>query len=155
MRFQDIMLGLVIGVASLIICMSFIFDSYSPQNYNINLSDDADTARIYPLQESTNVAYQDLRSDFDTIECNALGGECASITPGIGNSEADLAKSAFSAMSSFGSVLKTFNSMMTTFMGVLNLSDAARSIFIWVLGLMIAIPLILMLINAVVKNPVL
>lgn len=154
MKLQNLILGLAFMIISLIICVSIAIDMYSPENYDVNLSEDESTKALYTLQEKANEGFTQSQSSIESIRLNTPGQNGTDINAQTGLTEYDMQKSATTALADTHTFLDVFAGLITTIFNGLDLSSEMRTVIVWFIGLLIAVPFVIMLINSFLKNPV-
>lgn len=153
MRIANIILGIVAAIVGMILTLGIMFDAYQPANYDISLQNDTSTAALYDMQEEANAHYATMQESYEYSRKNTPGQELSTLNPQIGLTESDLQQSALSTLKESGTYLNTFTSMVTTFFNTLDLRSMDRTVLIWFIGLLVGVPLVMLLINSLLRNP--
>lgn len=154
MKLQNIFFALAVFCLSIIVIMTFTIDLYQEKHYNISLSENPDTAQLSVIQNLSTQHLTSLDNTINSTACNTVGGECTGVSGVTGLSDGDLTKTAFSAMSLLRNAPTIFNSILLALFNVVGLEPTVTQAYFIFFSLLILIPIVIMLLNAVVKNPI-
>jgi hypothetical protein len=149
MRIQNFILGLMFFIVSSLIVLSLVFDVYSPQGYDIDLSNDTHTATLADLQTNAQQAQTDSQTATDSIWEKTPGQSGAEIESGD-VTEGDMIKSSIRALTNIGDYLDVFTTMMSA--SFVSMGLGVGGPLFWFFTSSIILIVGLLLISSVLRN---
>ena len=149
MRLQEFILGLMFFIAASLVILSLVFDMYSADGYNIDLSNDTDTAFLSDLQDKANQARTDTQGTTDSIWEKTPGQSDADIESGD-VTEGDMIKSSIRALTSIGDYLDVFTAMIGATFNAIGISLSGPIFWFFTSSIILVIGLLL--ISSVLRN---
>lgn len=131
-----------------LVCLSFVFDMYSPLGYDIDLSANNDTKVLSSLQTKLEDYQSQMENTNKDIWSKTVGQVNASIDSGS-ISEADMIKSSLRALASTGTYLDVFTTMVNAFFAALHLQ---ASVIFWFLTSSVVIIVSMILLSTVFRQ---
>ena len=149
MRMQTFIVGLLFFIASSIVVLSFVFDMYGTDGYDINLEDDTYTAQLSDLQEKANQAQIDTSSTTSNIWDKTPGQIDAEIEGGE-VSEGDMIKSSIRALTNIGDYMDVFQTMMKTSFSATGLGTGGAIYWFFLTAIILMVGFLL--VSSVLRN---
>jgi len=149
LKIQNFIVGLLFFIASTIIVLTFVFDFYSPEGYNVNLSTNPDTAFLSEVQAKAITAQSDASSTTDGIWNKTIGQNDSNYGSGE-VSEGDMIKSSLRALGNIGNFLDVFITMLSASFNAIGLHP--KGIIFWFFITATIISVGLLLLSTVLRN---
>jgi len=155
MNLNGFITGLVLFIISIIIVISFVIQAYDTDGYNIDLNSDENTKSLYNYSTLASNSKTETRSTLRGINSGLPGEENSSFNPTTSTgSDAVLQMNALSAVSQSKSMLSVFTNMLQSLFWMLGMDVTATEAFLWFLGVVVILPIVLMLLSTVLRNAV-
>ena len=154
MDLKGFIIGLVIFIVSTLVCIGFAIDMFSSDGYNVDLNNDSDTKVLYNISQLAENSRDSVESSTGSIYSRVPGQGNSSYNPITGSTDADLSKSALSALSESGNMINVFSQMLVAMFGLIGVETSVASAYLWFFGILIIIPIGFLLINALLRNPI-
>jgi len=148
MTLKTFFIALMFFIASSIVVLSLVTDMYSSEGYNVNLSNDTDTAYLGTLQTDLEEAQDTSSASSQDIWNKTIGQDGANIDSGSVD-EGDLIKSSLTSFTSTGTFLDVFLGMWSGFLSLMGFGS--NSIIYWFVSVSMIITIGWLIINSILK----